>query len=109
MADIGPESDTKVGDVVTIQVPADGPYGVIFEAGADGCAAVVKAWERLPNGKFGACQKHGGIHYGDVLIAVCDTQTDILPFNETMALARDRNILKKSFTFISGAEHYRRK
>lgn len=34
----------KAGDVVTIQLPPDGPYGVIFEADRDGNAAVIKTW-----------------------------------------------------------------
>ena len=70
---------------------------------------MVKAWERLPNGKFGPLQKHGGIHYGDVLFAINDIALDIIPFSEVMQIVKDRNLLKKSFKFVSGAEHYRRK
>ena len=109
MAEVGPVSDTAVGDVVVIQVSPDPPYGVIFEPDTDGCAAVIKAWERLPKGKFGPLQKHGGLHYGDVLIAVGDTPTDVMTFSETMMLVKDRNLLRKTFKFISSNDHYRKK
>lgn len=105
----GPSQDTSVGDIVIINVPSDGPYGAMFEPDRDGCAAVVKAWERMPNGKFGIIQKHGGIHYGDVLFAVNDTALDVVPFLDAMNMIRDRNVLKKSLKFMNPAEHYRRK
>ena len=108
-AETGTHQDTGCGDIVTITVSPDGPYGVVFEPDADNCAAVVKAWERLPNGKFGPIRKHGGIHYGDVLFAVNDTPLDVVPFQDAMNIIRDRNLLKKTFKFMNPKEHYRRK
>ncbi len=105
----GPELDTAVGDTVVVTVPSDGPYGVILEADADGNAAVVKAWERLPNGKFGLLQKHGGIHYGDILYGVNDILLDTIPHNEALNIILDRNILKKTFKFISLNEYLKLK
>jgi hypothetical protein len=101
--------DEQAGDIVTIQVPPDGPYGVLFESDRDGHAAVIKAWDRLPNGKFGPLQKHGGLHYGDVLFAINDTDVDSLPHADVVALVRDRNILKKVFKFKNSNEYYRAK
>ena len=105
----GPELDTAVGDTVIVTVPSDGPYGVILQADSEGNAAVVKAWERLPNGKFGLLQKHGGIHYGDVLYGVNDILLDTIPHNEALNIILDRNILKKSFKFISSNEYLKLK
>jgi hypothetical protein len=72
MADFakGPSTDTAAGDIVVISVPPDGPYGVNFVADTDGFAAVIHSFDRLPNGKFGPLQKHGGLHYGDVLFEI---------------------------------------
>lgn len=87
----------------------DGPYGVRFEPDADGHSAVIKVWERLPNGKFGPLQKHGGLHYGDILFSINDTQVDIIPHSETLNMINDRNTLKKVFKFMNSGEYYRRK
>jgi len=105
----GPVSDTAAGDVVTVNVSSEGPYGVVLEADNDGNAAVIKGFERLPNGKFGLLQKHGGLHYGDILFAINDIQLDVVPFHEVMVIVRDRNILKKAFKFMNSSEYYRRK
>ncbi len=105
----GPSKDTAAGDVVIISVPSDGPYGVMFEPDRDGNAAVIKAWERLPNGKFGQLQKHGGLHYGDVLFQINDNHLDVVPFKDVMQTVKDRNLLKKSFRFMNSVEYYRRK
>ena len=102
-------SDTAAGDIVAISVPADGPYGVLFEGDADGSAAVIKAWEPLPNGRFGPLQKHGGLHYGDVLFAINEIALDMIPFADVMALVRDRNTMKKTFKFKNSSEYYRKK
>jgi len=105
----GPDVNTAVGDTVIIQVASEGPYGVVFEADRNGSAAVIKSWERLPGGKFGVIQKHGGVHVGDVLFAVNETQLDYVPHAEVMFIVNDRNILRKVFKFMSSAEYYRRK
>ena len=105
----GPELNTAVDDSVAISVPSEGPYGVIFEPDKTGSAAVIKSWERLHGGKFGAIQKHGGVHVGDVLYAVNDTHLDYVPHAEVMFIVNDRNILRKVFKFMSSAEYYRRK
>ncbi len=97
------------GDIVVIPVPADGPYGVLFEADNDGCAAVIKSWEPLANGRFGPLQKHGGLHYGDVLFSINEIALDLVPFSEVMAMVRDRNTLKKTFKFKNSSEYYRKK
>ena len=109
MLSTGPDSDTAVGDIVIVSVNSEGPYGVIFEPDQDGCAAVIQAWERLPNGKFGELQKHGGLHHNDVLIAVNDVTLDCVPHNEVMRIVNDRNLLKKAFKFMNSTEYYRRK
>lgn len=106
---VGPLKDTAVGDIVIINVDSEGPYGVSLEADEDGCAAVIKGFEKLPNGKFGPLQKHGGVHYGDVLFAINDIQLEIVPFQETMSIIRDRNLLKKALKFMSRLEYYHRK
>ena len=106
---VGPVKDTSVGDIVVINVDSEGPYGANLEADEDGCAAVIKGFEKLPNGKFGPLQKHGGVHYGDVLFAINDIQLEIVPFNEVMGILRDRNLLRKALKFMSSTEYYHRK
>lgn len=105
----GPSSDTAAGDIVSILVSPDGPYGVKFEADKDGNAAVIKEFERLPNGKFGPLQKHGGLHHGDVLFAINDIQLDSVAFEDALVIVNDRNILKKTFKFMNIREYYRRR
>ena len=106
---VGPVKDTAVGDIVVVNVESEGPYGVSLEADEDGCAAVIKGFEKLPNGKFGPLQKHGGVHYGDVLFAINDMQLDIVSFPEVMSILRDRNLLRKALKFMSSGEYYHRK
>ena len=106
---VGPVKDTAVGDIVVINVDSEGPYGVHLEGDEDGCAAVIKGFEKLPNGKFGPLQKHGGVHYGDVLYAINDMQLEVVPFQEVMGIIRDRNLLKKALKFMSSTEYYHRK
>ena len=91
----GVSKDTAAGDTVSVSVTPDGPYGVVFEADQDGHAAVVKAFDRLPNGRFGPIQKHGGIHIGDVMFAINDSKLDVVSHREVMQIVRDRNLLKK--------------
>jgi hypothetical protein len=106
---VGPTTDTAVGDIVVVNVNPDGPYGIDFMPDDDGCAAIVYSWERLPNGKFGPLQKHGGIHVGDVLFAVNDTPLDVMPHKEALAMINNRNLLKKQFKFMSMNEYNRKK
>ena len=102
-------ADTQAGDAVAIVVSPDGPYGVNFIPDSEGCAAVVDTFDRLPNGKFGPVQKHGGVHYGDVLFEINDTSLMNVKYSEVMRMVNDRNILKKTFKFINSREYYRRK
>lgn len=105
----GPGADTQAGDIVIIQVPPDGPYGVRFIADVDGYAAVVQTFEPLPNGSIGSIQRHGGVHYSDVLFEINDIPLSTVKFEEVMKLVRDRNTLKKIFKFMNSREYYRRK
>ena len=110
MADLrGPTADTQAGDIVTIAVNPDGPYGVVFSPDNDGQAAVVRGFEKLPNGKFGVVQRNGGVHVGDVLFEVNDTSLMNRTFEESVKIISDRNILKKEFKFINSRDYYRRK
>ena len=54
----GPDTDTKVGDIVSMQVPNAGPYGVELVPDRDGQGAVIKAWGKMPDGKYGPIQRH---------------------------------------------------
>jgi hypothetical protein len=105
----GPNADTRAGEMVSLIVSPDGPYGVTFVADVDGCGAVVETFERLPNGKFGPIQRHGGIQIGDVLFEINDTSLMNCKFSDVMRLVLDRNILKKEFKFFNSREYYRRK
>ena len=102
--EIGPSSDTAAGDLVIILVNPDGPYGVNFESDSFGNAAVIRSFDRLPNGKLGPLQRHGGLHIGDVLFSVNETSLESIPHNEALLIIRDRNMLKKSFKFINNRE-----
>lgn len=105
----GPSSDTLAGDIVVLSVPLNGPYGVNFVPDQDGCAAIVKSFDKLPNGKFGPIQKHGGIHYGDVLFEINDISLMNTPYKDAIMMVNDRNTLKKTFKFINSREYYRKK
>ena len=101
--------DTLAGDVVAILVPPDGPYGVNLRPDETGNAAVVLSFDKLPNGKFGPIQKHGGVHYGDVLFEINDTPLSGMSHNDVIKLVTNRNTLKKIFKFQNPKEYYRRK
>jgi hypothetical protein len=105
----GLQSDTAAGDIVSIVVNPDPPYGISFEADVEGNAAVIKSFEKLPNGKFGPLQKHGGLHIGDVLFAINDIHLDSISHADTISMVRDRNILKKTFKFMNSREYYRKR
>ena len=84
----GVSKDTAAGDIVSISLSPDGPYGVMLDPDKHGFAAVVKAFDRLPNGRFGPVQKHGGVHIGDVLYAVNDSKLENVDHKEPGVAAR---------------------
>jgi hypothetical protein len=104
-----PGGDTLAGDTVTIQIPADGPYGVNLRPDENGNAAVVHSFDKPPNGKFGPIQKHGGIHYGDILCEINDTKLTSVLHSETLQMLNNRNTLKKILKFQSPKVYYRNK
>ena len=104
----GHERDTASGDIVTIVVSPEPPYGAIFEPDRNGKALVLKAYEKV-DGKFGPLQKHKGIHYGDVLFGINDVRLDVINFPEALAMLNDRNLMKKQLKFINEKEYYIRK
>ena len=105
----GPKKSTDHDRVVSVGVPTVGPYGVTMEDDGRGKAAVIRAWEKLPDGRFGAVQRHGGVRVGDVLVGVNETPTAELPFPQVMELLRDENALRKTLHFSSRAELDRRR
>lgn len=109
MASSGPSADTLAGDIVSVVVPPDGPYGMIFTADSDGCAAVITGFEKLPNGKFGPIQRDGGIHIGDVLFEINDNSLMNRKFDEATKMIADRNVLRKVFKFVNSKDYYRKK
>lgn len=101
--------DTLAGDTVIIQVPADGPYGVSLRPDDNGNAAVVHAFDKLPNGRFGHIQKHGGVHYGDILSEINDTPLCNVSHAEALQMLANKNTLKKILKFQSPKVYYRKK
>jgi hypothetical protein len=102
-------ADTAAGDIVSILVQPDGPYGVNLTADEGGNAAVVRSFDRLPNGKFGPIQKHGGVHSGDVLFQINDTVLSHLSHADTVRMLSNPNTLKKVLRFQNKREYYRQK
>jgi hypothetical protein len=102
-------ADTAAGDIVSILVQPDGPYGVNLTPDEGGNAAVVHSFDRLPSGKFGPIQKHGGVHHGDVLFQLNDTELSQLSHADTMRLVGNANTLKKVLRFQNRREYYRLK
>ncbi len=80
MAALGPKSSTQHDGTVSIEVNPDGPYGIVTAAGPNGRCAVIKEWSRMPDGKFGALQIHGGIRLGDFIVRVNDIDCTGLTF-----------------------------
>lgn len=94
--------------MTTVSVPSTGPYGVVIEADRFGHAAVVKSWSRLPSGKFGPIQKHGGVNIGDVLVSINDinvTDTSFMETNELLSKSMSSKVLK----FVNSSEYYNKK
>ena len=94
----GPRKSTDHDRVVSVAVPTVGPYGVTMEDDGNGKAAVIRAWEKLPDGKFGAIQRHGGVRVGDVLVGVNETPTAELPFPQVMELRVRRRTFRSEAT-----------
>mmetsp|Transcript_6087 Transcript_6087/g.10131 ORF Transcript_6087/g.10131 Transcript_6087/m.10131 type:complete len:272 (-) Transcript_6087:1486-2301(-) len=101
--------DTSAGDIVSILVPPDGPYGINLKPDETGNAAVVHSFDKLPNGKFGPIQKHGGVHYGDILFEINDIPLSNISHAEVLRMVADRNTLKKVLKFQNKKEYYRKK
>ena len=99
--------DTQAGDIVAIQVPSDPPYGVNFIPDINGNALVIKSFEKLSNGKFGIIQKHGGIHYNDVLYDINDIQLANISYENALNMLNNKNILKKVLKFKNYKDYYR--
>jgi hypothetical protein len=105
----GPTCDTASGDIVPITLQSISSDGVNFVPDSDGCAAVIKSFDKLPNGKFGPFQKHGGLHYGDVLFEINDITLSALPFAEVLSILQNKNLLTKVLKFINPKDYYRKK
>ena len=101
--------DTLAGDVVAIAVPPDGPYGINLRPDENGNAAVVHSFDKLPNGKFGPVQKHGGVHYGDILFEINDTPLSSISHAEALKILANKNTLKKILKFQNPKVYYRKK
>lgn len=91
--------------MTTLSVSATGPYGVVIEADKFGHSCVIKSWMRMPNGKFGQIQKHGGVNLGDVLVAINDISVINTPFAEAKAML-EKSMATKVLKFTSSAEYY---
>ena len=70
---------------------------------------MIQSFERLPNGSFGPIQRHGGVHYGDVLFELNDRSFLNSPLSDVLRLLNDKNQLKKNAKFLNPKEYYRRK
>jgi len=106
---LGPCKDTAVGEVVVITLLGSDPHGLKLAPDRQGHCAVIKGMERLPNGKFGTIQRHGGVHVNDVILSINDTLLEHMPHNDAVAMLNDRNLLRKQLKFISSTEYYTRK
>jgi hypothetical protein len=105
----GPTTDTQAGDIVIIVVLPDTKYGVNFTSDSDGCAAIVESFDRIENGKFGPIQKHGGVHYGDVLFEFNDIPLLNTKHADVLKMISDKKVLKRELKFINSKDYYRRK
>lgn len=82
--------------------------GVVWAPDNDGQAAVVRDYVRLPNGKFGPVQKHGGIVIGDVLYSINNTLVSMVKHHEVITILQSKAQFM-TLTFLHHDEHYRRK
>jgi hypothetical protein len=53
-------------------------------AGLNGNCATIKRWEKLPDGKFGPIQVHGGVRLNDVVLRVNDVDLTMLPYAQVL-------------------------
>lgn len=97
----GPRQSTQHDGVVQIEVDVTGPYGIHLGECPGGCSAQITSWERLPNGKFGIIQRHGGVKIGDLVVRVNDVDCSITPFLQTITAVQDNNVIRKVITFAS--------
>lgn len=100
-------SDTLAGDIIILQIPTDPPYGVAFGPDLNGNGLVVKSFEKLPTGKFGLIQKHGGIHYDDVLFEINDIPLYNVSHQDALNMLLNSNTLNKTVKFKNKKEYYR--
>ena len=73
----------------------------LLRAGPGGNAAMLVAWERLPNGKFGPIQRDGGVRLGDILLRLNTVDLHQRRFEDVMTMLRNPGILNKRLTFVS--------
>ena len=73
-----------------------------------GNGLIILAWERLLDGKFSPIQRHGGIHIGDAICNLNDTNLGLLSHKDALAILNDPNTLKKELKFMSANEYYRK-
>lgn len=104
----GPAKDTGAGEIVTILLTGSDPHALKLQPDRDGCAASIVSFERA-NGKFGTIQRHGGVHPGDILFGINDSNLENMPHGDVLLLLNDRNLLRKNLKFMSSNEYYRRK
>ena len=91
-----------------INVSSSGPYGIVAEADKYGQALVIKDWARLPNGKFGPIQKHGGVNIGDILVAINDVSLQNTSFSDAKTLL-NKNMSTKVLKFMKSSQYYKEK
>ena len=94
---------------MTITLQSISCEGINFVPDSDGFAAVIKSFDKLANGRFGPFQKHGGLHYGDVLFDINDVSLVSIPHSEVLGIVNNKNLLKKVMKFINPKEYYRKK
>ena len=105
----GPDVDTKTGDIVSIEVPNVGPYGITLGPDKSGQGAIIISWSKLPDGRFGTVQRHGGVHIGDAILMVNNSSLAHISHHDASRIITDGNILRKNLTFCSSREYYRLK
>lgn len=98
-----------LGDVISIKIGNKGPYGMSLGPDNAGNGLIILSWERLPDGKFGQIQKHGGVHIGDALAYVNDINMGGVSHKDASGVLNDPNLLKKEIKFMSAREYYRKK
>ena len=67
------------------------------------------SFDKLPNGKFGPLQKHGGLHYGDVLFEINDKPLFATPYSHVMRVLNDGTLARKVVKFMNAKDYYNKK